>query len=133
MEKIEIQKDDPLVPGDRIEIHFRAPGPTWMKAAEAAGIEWRLENRKEFRIRSVNYNEPGRLIFTIEVLKTNPVVVTGGMIVMAILGVAGILGLALILDKIYKIVSTVPGSVGTISLAAIGIIIALMFYKKQTR
>lgn len=129
--KVEISKDEVLKPGDRVEIHFDAPGPSWLKATTAALIENRLENREGFRIRSINYQEPGKLIFTAEVLKTNPVVVTAGLIIMSILTVAGILGLALVLDKIYKIIQTIPGSVGTVSLAVIGIIVALIFYKRQ--
>jgi len=131
MEKIEITKDTVLDPGDRIEIHFKAPGAKWMKATEAALIESRLENKKEFRIRSVNYNEPGFMIFTIDVLKTNPIVVTAGMIVMAILGVVGIFGIALVADRIYKIAKTPAGGVSTVGLAVMGIIIALIFYKRQ--
>lgn len=130
MEKVEIDKDQVLSPGERIEIHFKAFGPTWLKATEAALIENRLERREGFRIRSINYQVPGALIFTVDILKTNPIVITAGLIVMAILSVAGILGLALILDKIYKIVQTVPGGIGTVSLAVIGIIVALIFYKR---
>ncbi len=133
MEKIEIGKNELLSPGDRIEVHFNAPGATWLKATEAALIESRLERREEFRIRSINYQVPGKLIFTIEVLKTNPVIVTAGMIVLAILGVGGILGLVLVLDKILKIIQTTAGSMSTVALAVIGIIVALIFYKKQTR
>ena len=133
MEKIEIGKNELLSPGDRIEVHFNAPGATWLKATEAALIESRLERREEFRIRSINYQVPGKLIFTVEVLKTNPIVVTAGMIVLAILGVGGILGLVLVLDKILKIIQTPAGSMSTVALAVIGIIVALIFYKKQVR
>jgi len=132
MEKIEITKETVLDPGDRIEIHFKAPGATWLKATEAALIESRLENRKDFRIRSVNYNEPGYMIFTIDVLKTNPVVVTAGMIVMAILGVVGLFAFGFVLDRMYKIQQTVPGGISTVGLAVIGIIVALIFYKRQS-
>lgn len=131
MKKVEISQDEVLQPGDIAEIHFKAPGATWLKATEAAWIESRLENRKEFRIKSINYQVEGELIFTVEVLKTNPVVVTAGLIVMAILSVAGIFGLGLVLDRIYKIVQTTAGSVGTVGIAVVAIIVALIFYKRS--
>ena len=131
MEKIEITKETVLSPGDRIEIHFKAPGATWLKATEAALIESRLENHKLFRIRSINYNVPGYLIFTIEVLKTNPIIITAGTIVIAILSVVGIFGIALVVDRMYRFVKTAAGGVSTVGLAVMGIIIALVFFKRQ--
>ena len=85
METIEIDKDRRLNPGDVVLLHFMAPGGTWIKAAEAAMVESALERRKDFKITSIDYLQPGKVIFEIEVLKTNPVFVTTAIIVGSIL------------------------------------------------
>ena len=85
METIKIDKDRPLNPGDVVLLHFATPGGTWIKAAEAAMVESALEKRKDFKIISIDYLQPGKVIIEVEVLKTNPVFVTTAIIVGSIL------------------------------------------------
>ena len=111
MEKIEIDKNKPLNPGDIIELHFRSPGMVWIAAAQIALIEWRLEKRNDFRLlsHSLPAGKPAgnRVIFTIKVLKTNPVIVTAAVIGAAIIG-AGVVAW-LTLDKVYQIIEAPAG------------------------
>ena len=90
MEKIEIDKDRKLNPGDVVLLHFLTPGATWLKATECAMIESSLERRTEFMITGIDYWQPGKVIFEVEVLKTNPLIVTVGYIVSAVLGTTAI-------------------------------------------
>lgn len=90
MQKIEIDKDRELNPGDVVLLHFAAPGATWLKATECAMIESSLERRTEFMITSIDYWQPGKVLFEVEVLKTNPLIVTVGYIVSAVLGATAV-------------------------------------------
>jgi len=107
MEKIEIDKNKPLNPGDIIELHFRSPGMVWIAAAQIALIEWRLEKREDFRMLSHSLPAGNRVIFTIKILKTNPAVVTAAVIGAAIIG-AGVVAW-LTLDKVYQIIEAPAG------------------------
>jgi len=107
MVKTEIDKNKPLNPGDVIELHFRSPGMVWIAAAQIALIEWRLEKRKDFRVLSHSLPAGNRVIFTIKVLKTNPVVVTAAVIGAVIIG-AGVVAW-LTLDKVYQIIEAPAG------------------------
>lgn len=94
MKTIEIDKNKELKPGDDVFLYFKAPGATWLKATEAALVENALEKRNEFRIISIDYLQEGYIIFEIEVLKTNPVVVTVLYIVSAVLAAVAVLLIA---------------------------------------
>ena len=85
METIKIDKDRPLNPGDVVFLHFMTPGGTWIKAAEAAMVESALERRRDFKITSIDYWQPGKVIIEVEVLKTNPAFVTVAIIVGSVL------------------------------------------------
>ncbi len=90
MKTIEIDKDRELSPGDVVLMHFKAPGATWIKATESAMIESALQKRNEFKIVSIDYWQPGKVIFEVEVLKTNPVIITSMYIASAVLGATAI-------------------------------------------
>jgi len=90
MQKIEIDKDRELNPGDVVLLHFKAPGATWLKATECAMIESSLKRRTEFNILSIDYWQPGKAIFEVEVLKTNPAIITVAYIVSAVLGATAV-------------------------------------------
>lgn len=90
MQTIAIDKDRKLNPGDVVLLHFKAPGGTWLKATECAIIESALENRKDFTIIGIDYWQDGKVIFEVEVQKTNPEPVTVAIIVSAILGVTAV-------------------------------------------
>ena len=90
MAKIEIDKDRELNPGDVVLLHFKAPGATWLKSTVCAMVESSLERRNEFMITSIDYWQPGKVVFEVEVLETNPVIVTVGYIVSAVLGTTAV-------------------------------------------
>ncbi len=64
---IKIDKDDVLKAGDLIKIHFRTIGMTWIKAAQIALIEWRLEKRKDFEIVNIDYWQKNKVTFKIRI------------------------------------------------------------------
>ena len=70
MPRIEIDKDQVLNPGDRVELHFKSSGMAWIKAAQIALIDARLDGRDDWRIRSFETPEdqPTLIICTVEVL-----------------------------------------------------------------
>lgn len=132
MEKIEIDINKPLSPGDVIELHFMITGMFWITAAQIALIEYRLEKRKDFRILSHSLPAGNKVIFTAQVLKTNPIVVTAAVVGAAIIG-AGVVAW-LTLDKIYQIIESPAGKVavgGTaLFIPALAIIAILIFFRK---
>ena len=67
MPKVEIDKNQPLSPGDELELHFRTIGPTWIKAAQIAFIEWRLRDRKDFGITIYDLTQKSKAIFRVRV------------------------------------------------------------------
>ncbi len=99
---VELDEDEPLQPGDVVRLYFRTVGGTWIRAAEAALIEWRLRNREEFEIINYNLIEADRLIFKIRVKKTNPIIVTGLVILGAFMIAAG--AIPFVLERMEKFV-----------------------------
>ncbi len=132
MEKIEINPNKQLRPGDVIELHFNTTSMVWITATQIALIEWQLEKRKDFQLLSHSLPEGNKVIFTAKVLKTNPVIVTAAVIGAAIIG-AGIVAW-LTLDKIYQIVESPAGKTviaGTaLFLPALVVISILLFFRK---
>ena len=132
MEKIEIDINKPLNPGDVIEMHFKTTGMVWPTAAQIALIEYRFEKRKDFRILSHSLPTGKEVFFTIQVQQTNPVIVTAAVVGAAIIG-AGVVAW-LTLDKVYQIIETPAGKTvigGTaLFLPALAIIAIVMFLRK---
>ena len=126
MPKIEIDKDRELNPGDVVLLHFNAPGATWIKATECAMIESALQKRTEFKIISIDYWQPGKVIFEVKVLETNPVIVTVLFIVSAVLGATGIFLAAGWMFEKAELVVTAPAA-KAISVAALIIAGLLLF------
>ena len=142
MEKIEIDKNKPLNPGDIIEMHFVTTGMVYLTATQIALIEWRLEKRKDFRILSHSLPANNRVFFTIEIIKPAakdvPQVYKAGVgITAAVIG-AAIIGAGVVawltLDKVYQIVESPVGKVvagGTaVSFAALAVIAILVLLRK---
>lgn len=142
MEKILIDKNKPLNPGDVIEMHFVTTGMTWPTAAQIAIIEWRLENRKDFRILGHSLPVGNNVFFTIQIIeppeKGIPQVYASGVgITAAIIG-AAIIGAGVVawltLDKIYQIIESPAGKAvvgGTaLSFAALAVIAILVLLRK---
>lgn len=128
MAKTEISKDRVLDAGDVVELHFKTHGGVWVKAAECAIVEHSLERRKEFKVKSIDYQQPGKVIFTVTVRETNPVVVT----VAVICGAIAIAALAFgwMFDKAYLVAKTMPAQVLSLGLIVVAGVLLYMFFKK---
>lgn len=70
MAKVEIDKDQVLNPGDRVELHFKSSGMAWIKATQIAIIDARINKRDDWRIREFRTPEdqPTVIICVVEVL-----------------------------------------------------------------
>ncbi len=126
MQKIEIDRDKPLSPGDVIEMHFSTLGMIWLKATQLALIEYRLSGRKDFTI--LSWSTPGlnTVVFKIRINKTNPVIVTASVIGGLIIG-AGVVAW-LTLDKVLQIIESPTGKVlagGAIVAAVLGLLVLM--------
>jgi len=90
MAKIELDPNQPLSVGDHVELHFKSTGMTWLKATQIYLIEQKLEGRTDFRVDSISTPtlEPTSLVFTVEILKTNPVAMTAMYVAIVITGFA---------------------------------------------
>jgi len=128
MEKTEIDKDQVLNPGDVVDLHFKTPGGDWLKAGEAAIVEYSLERREDFTVKSIDYWQPGKVVITVEVQPTNPVVVTVAVICGAI-AVAAI-AFGWMFDKAYLVARTVPAQVLSVGLLIVLAAAAFMYFKK---
>jgi len=104
MEKIEIDINKPLNPGDVIELHFSTFGMVWLKAVQIALIESRLDGRKDFTILSWSTPGTNTVVFTARIRKTNPIMITAAVIGAAIIG-AGVVAW-LTLDKVLQIIES---------------------------
>ena len=128
MEKIAIDKNKPLDPGDVIELHFSTLGMVWLKATQIALIDYRLAGRKDFTI--LNWSTPGTytVVFTVRIEKTNPVVVTAAVIGAAIIG-AGVVAW-LTLDKVLQVIES-PTTKVMAGGAVVAAVIALLVLIKK--
>lgn len=134
IQKIEIAPEKPLLPGDLIEIHFKTYGGTFLKSAQIALIDKRLENQPGFRILSWSIPDPHSLVFEIRILKTNPVPIA----VIVIAGLIISIGIIswLVLDKSYQIIESpsgkiAAGGVGLLAIVAAIIIVVSLFSVKR--
>lgn len=141
MEKIEIDKNKQLEPGDIIEMHFKTAGMFWLTAAQIALVEWKLEKRKDFRVINHSLPSANRVIFTIRVEQPPPgtpqIYKSGVGITAAVIG-AVIIGAGVVawltLDKVYQIIESPAGKAvvgGTaLSFAALAVIAILILLRK---
>jgi len=70
MAKVLIDKDKPLNPGDRIELHFVSSGMAWIKAMQIVLLEQKMKGRKDWEITGweTPVDSPTLLIMRVEVL-----------------------------------------------------------------
>lgn len=118
LQRIEIDKDKPLNPGDRIEMHFKTTGMVWLTATQIALIEWRIGKRDDWEIISNSLPENNRVIFTIlikEPPKDEPKLqtasVTSALIAASILAVSVGILIRFTLGPIYQIIETPAGKI----------------------
>lgn len=145
LQRIEIDKNKPLNPGDVIELEYRCTGMVWITSAQVAMIEWKLARRSDWEIISNSLPENNRITFKILIkskipqdpkLQTASIGVTALMISAAIVAV-GVIGW-LTLDKVYqifeKVIESPAGQVAVAGMGAAGIavlIIALLMLSKK--
>lgn len=126
-EKREIDINEPLKPGDIVELHFKSVGMAWIKAVQITAIEaWINLTQKAFEILSWEIPADNRVIFTVRVKKTNPVMVTVAVIAASICAVGVVAWLTL--DKAYQVIEA-PGSTvafGSVGLTAAAVIVGLI-------
>ena len=136
MLKTEIDKEEPLFPGDEIEMHFKAFGPSWIyfRAAELALLRWQLSQKNPDweMIAWDSYTYPDKLILTFRILgpdESEPQVQHAGIgmaAVIAVIVVGGGLFAWLSLDKIYKITESPAGKVALVGTGSLGIAAAVI-------
>jgi hypothetical protein len=145
LQRIEIDKDKPLNPGDVIELEYRCTGLVWITAAQVAMIEWRIGKRDDWEIISNSLPENNRITFRILIKSAKPqgpvlqtAGVNGAIIAKIILAATVGLMLWLSLDKIYQIVEKIiespEGKIAVAGMGAAGIavlIIALLMLTKK--
>lgn len=136
MLRTEIDKDEPLFPGDVIEMQFKTWGPDWiyLRAAELAVLKWRMEKKNpDYEMTawdSTTY--PNRLIMTFKILEPReptPEIQQAGIgtaAVIAVIVIGGGLFAWLSLDKIYKISSTPAGQVALAGTGALGMVFVVI-------
>lgn len=139
MIRTEIDKNEPLFPGDEIEMHFKAWGPNWvyLRASELAILKWRL-SQKNPDYELINWQAPpagDKLILTFRIKEPRelePQVQQAGVgtaAVIAVIVIGGGLFAWLCLDKVYRITDSPAGKValaGTGSLGIAALIVAAL-------
>ena len=130
-EKIEITKDTPLNPGDKIEMKFNLYGAGdwyYFRAVQVAAIENRLK-KKYKNLDFTGWTDADDALymrFTVKQPSTDPMenvqeagIVTGAIIALTVIG-GGILTW-MVFDKIYKIVDSPAGQIALAGTGAAGI------------
>lgn len=115
-----------LDPGDIVELTFLSTGWFWIQATQIAIIDYQLSNDERFKIRSWTIYEPNKVVFKVEVLKTNPALITVAVIAAAIIGVGIVFKLTL--DSAHKLIN-IPAEAlqrPAIQAIAIGVILAVL-------
>ncbi len=146
MGKVEITKDAVLQPGDEIEMHYAIIGPAWLRAAQIAAIESKLEKEERFYMLGYRFEGPNERTLVIKIaIREPPAAEDGGepllatihvtVIVTAIAAVGTSIFVWLSLKQIYKIVQT-PGGAAAVGLTgAAGLVVAglliLYFFKRS--
>ena len=142
MEKILIDKDKTLVPGDEIEMHFKTAGMGILTAAQIAIIEWQIEKRKDFRITGHSLPAGNRVFFSIRVTQPPadqvPQVYAAGFGVTAAVIAGAIIGAGVVawltLDKVYQIMESPAGKaavVGTSLFIPALAVVAILFLVRK--
>ncbi len=137
MLKTEIDRNEPLNPGDVIEMHFKFLGPNWvyLHAAELAILEWQLKQKNPYwKLNSWDSTSDVNKLILEFLIKEPPVdeapqVQKAGFVtplIIAAIVVGGGLFAWLSLDKIYKITSSPAGKVALAGTGAFGIAILVI-------
>jgi len=133
MLRTEISKDEPLYPGDVIEMEFKTFGPDWvyLRAAELAMLKGRMEEKNpDYELIAWDSTtHKDKLILTFRILEprepTEQVQQAGigTAAVIAVIVVGAGLFTWLSLDKVYKISSTPAGQVALAGSSVLGVVV----------
>ena len=147
MLKTEIDRDEPLNPGDEIEMHFKFVGPGWiyLRAAELAILKWQLELKNpDWEMTSWDSTTyPDKLVLEFLIKEPPeyevPQVQKAGIVtplIIAAIVLGGGLFIWLTFDKVYKITSSTAGKValaGTGSVGIAALVIAILLLLRHYR
>jgi len=146
MIRTEIDKNEPLFPGDKIEMHFTPWGPNWLylRASELAILKWRLEQKNpDYDLIGWQVSpDSDKLILTFlikEPKEPTPQIqqaAIGTAAVIAVIVIGGGLFAWLCLDKVYKITDSPAGKValaGTGSLGIAALVVAVLLLLRHYR
>lgn len=148
MLRTEIGKDDPLFPGDEIELQFKFIGPNWVyvRATEMALLEYKLKQKHPlWKMTGWDaVSVPDKLILKYEITEPDPETtpqiqqagfVTGSLIAITVIG--GGVFMWLSLEAIYKITSSPAGKIALAGTGAVGfavlVIAVLLILQYRTR
>jgi hypothetical protein len=124
-----IPEDKPLEPGDIVRLTFSAPGPAFLKATEAAMIEATLANKEGYEMTSIDYLQPGKMIFKFKIVKTNPIIVTALVITGSIMLVGAAVGYMFVSAEQYtKALEKVIVPAGVLAIS--GMVLYMILGKK---
>jgi hypothetical protein len=118
MQRIEIDKNKPLNPGDVIELEYKTAGKLWIPSIQIAMIEWQLSKRDDWEILSNSLPTLGRITFKVLIkskVPDDPKLQTAGIGVTALMISGAIVAVGLVtwltLDKVYQFVEIAPKTI----------------------
>lgn len=137
MLKTEIDRNEPLNPGDIIEMHFKFLGPGWLylRAAELAILKWQLEQKNpDWEMTSWDTTTyPDKLVLEFLIKERPeyeiPQVQKAGVVtplIIAAIVIGGGLFAWLTLDKIYKITESPAGKIALAGTGSVGIAVLVV-------
>jgi len=134
MLKTEIDRDEPLFPGDIIEMHFKFLGPGWvyLRAGELAILKWQLEQKNpDWELTAWDHTTHADMLVLEFLIKEPlpdqvPQVQKAGVVTPLIIAgivIGGGLFAWLSLKTVYKITESPAGKVALAGTGALGIAI----------
>lgn len=108
-------ENEPLSPGDIIELGFKTIGGTWLKAAQIMMIERQLKGRKDFEIISTDYWTKDKVIFKIRIKDVPFELSTGQKIAKLISSFSPLAFVFFHYKKIYAVAKKIPETVEAIA------------------
>ena len=140
---IDIDKEAPLLPGDRIRLNYKTVGLTYATAAQIALVENKLEGEKRFRVISHSYpeGEGWTQSFWFEILIVDPAgesaapeqiqqagIITAGIVSTIVLGAMGFV-IWVTFDGVTKAIEAAGGLGWTSVQIAAALIAVYLVYK----
>lgn len=105
-----------LIPGDIIELGFKTKTGVWLKSAQIAIIEWRLQGRKDFEIIGKNYwAAKDQVIYKIRIRETVFGPSTGQKIATLICSVSPLAFVFFHYEKISTAAKKIPKAVKSVA------------------